>query len=167
MLTDQEAFVWRQRLRQERAIRNITDTHVRIAEFTMGAIQAGADQMTHAEVAEALGYGARTVRDAYRRFRLLGLLDWAPQSRGAGDHPNWRTANRYWLRMPDKTPEPVAECRRKPAHKPLSSSSYSSAHCAHPVATLSGPPQGFTARFAAKLEAERAARRRGSLGLGP
>ena len=55
MLTDEQAFLWRQRLRQERAIHNITDTHIRILDFTQGAIEAGDDQMSHTAVAEALG----------------------------------------------------------------------------------------------------------------
>jgi hypothetical protein len=151
-LSDQQAFIWRQRLRQERAMRNITDTHVRIAEFTMGAIQDGADEMTHAEVAEATGYGVRTVGDAYRRLRGIGLLDWQAQYREAHGVRR-RIRNRYWLRMPEKTPEPRPDLRRRPKH--LLSSSYSSAQCAHPVPLLSGPPPGFNARFAAKLEAER------------
>jgi hypothetical protein len=162
MLTDEQAFLWRQRLLEERAMRNITDTHVRIAQFTMGAIQAGDDQMSHAAVAAALGYGARTVRDAYRRFRLLGLLDWQAQSRGSGDHPNWRTTNRYWLRMPGKTPEPVEGCRRcrKPVVKHLSNlASYSAAQCAYRAEPLCGPLPGFEARMAAKIAEEKRLRR--------
>ena len=159
-MQSEQAFLWLQRLQQERAMRNITDTHVRIAQFTMGAIEAGDDQMSHAAVASALGYGARTVRDAYRRFRLLGLLDWQAQSRGVGEHPTWRTTNRYWLRMPDKTPEPVAECRRKcpvVKHLPILLPT-SAAQCAYRVEPMSGPLPGFEARFAAKLAEERLAR---------
>jgi DNA-binding transcriptional MocR family regulator len=158
-MQSEQAFLWLQRLQQERAMRNITDTHVRIAQFTMGAIEAGDDQMSHAAVATALGYGARTVRDAYRRLRGLGLLDWQAQARGSGDHPNWRTTNRYWLRMPDATPEPRPDLRRHAAVKPLANLlPTSAAHCAYPAAALRGPLLGFAARFAAKLAAEKATR---------
>jgi len=158
MLTDEQAFLWLQRLQQERAMRNITDTHVRIAQFTMGAVTEGNDQMSHAAVADALGYGARTVRDCYRRLRGIGLLDWQAQTRGAGAHPTWRSTNRYWLRMPDATPEPRPDLRRHRVVKHLSNlPSYSAAQCAYRAEPLSGPLPGFEARFAAKLAEERRA----------
>jgi len=88
VLTDGQAFVWRQRLRDERAIRNITDTHVRILEFTLGAIEAGDDQLSHAAVAEALRVGVRTVGDTYRRAKALGLLGAVVLTRfGTRPHP--------------------------------------------------------------------------------
>jgi hypothetical protein len=150
VLTDEQAFLWRQRLREERAIRNITDTHVRILEFTQGAIEAGADEMSHAEVAEALGYGVRTIGDAYRRAKGIGLLEWAAQFRDAGGVRR-RTTNRYRLTMPMATPEPRPDLRRHRKPPLVLKPSSCSAHSTEPF-------MGFEARFAAKLAEERRVR---------
>lgn len=159
MLTDSQAFVWRQRLRDERSIRNITDTHIRILEYTAGLIEAGDAEPRQADVAAALGYGVRTVGDAYRRAKGLGLLDWEAQFRTV-DGQRRRTVNRYWLRMPDVTPAPRPDLRRhrKPP-LPLKLLTYCSAHSAVPLT-------GFAERFAAKLVEERRLRQFRAAGSG-
>lgn len=154
MLTDTQAFLWRQRLRDERAIRNVTDLHVRILEFTQAAIEDGADEMSHQAVAEALGCGVRVVGDAYRRARGIGLLTWAAQFRDMGGVRR-RTVNRYSLTMPLATPAPRPDLRRhrKP---PVRLSSYSIPSCsAHSAEPLAAWPQ----RFAAKIAEEKRLRR--------
>ncbi len=157
MLTDEQAFLWRQRLLEERAMRNITDTHVRILLFTQGAIEAGDDQLSHAAIAEALGVGVRTVGDTYRRAMGVGLLAWEAQYRLVGGRRR-RTVNCYRLTMPSKSPEPRPDLRRHPVLKSHLTSSLPScsAQCAEPLVMQS---VGWPARFAAKLEAERRARR--------
>jgi len=157
VLTDGQAFLWRQRLRQERARRNITDLHVRILDFTQGAIEAGADEMSHATVAEALGVSVRVVGDTYRRAKGIGLLEWDAQFRNAGGVRR-RTVNRYRLTMPDRPAEQSPDMRRKPVFKShLTSSSlpYSSAQCAEPVVTLEAVRAAWPARQARLLAAFR------------
>lgn len=157
MLTDDQACLWRQRLLEERKLRNITDLHARILLFTMGAIEAGDDQLSHAAIAEALGVGVRTVGDTYRRAKGVGLLAWEAQYREVGGMRR-RTVNRYWLTMPAEVPKPRPDLRRHSVLKSHLSSSlpYRPAQCAEPVVMQSN---GWMARFAAKLEAERYARR--------
>jgi hypothetical protein len=125
VLTDQQAFLWRRRLREERAIRNLTDTHVRILEFTLGAVEDGADKLSHAAVAESLLVGISTVRDAYRRAKAIGLLEWEPQYRLVGGQRR-RTTNLYRAVMPAQTSAPMPGLRRDrkaaPVREPLSSS---------------------------------------------
>lgn len=135
-------------------MRNITDTHVRILEFTQGAIEAGSDEMSHAVVAEALEVAVRTVGDAYRRAKGIGLLEWQAQFRDAGGVRR-RTTNRYWLTLPLGTPEPRPDLRRHrkpPLVLKLPSCS------AHSTEQPAGPLPGFMARFAAKLAEERRSR---------
>ena len=146
VLTDQEAFIWRQRLLAERALRNITDLHVRILLFTQGSLEAGNDMPSHAAVAEALGVGIRTVGDAYRRAKGVGLLAWEAQYVVVGGRRR-RTVNRYWLTMPARVPEPRPDLRRHPVRKHLVSSLLScSAQCAEPAMMQL---RGWPARFAA------------------
>ena len=153
MLTDTQAFVWRQRLRTERALRNITDTHVRILEYTAGLIEAGDAEPRQADVAVALGYGVRTVGDAYRRAKGLRLLDWQAQFRAVSGVRR-RTVNRYWLTMPDVTPAPRPDLRRhRKTRRVFLSMPSCSAHSAEPL-------RGFEERFAAKIAEEKRARLR-------
>jgi hypothetical protein len=159
MLTNQEAFLWRQRLLKERSLRNITDMHARILLYTLGAIEDGDDRLSHAAVAEALDVAVRTVGDAYRRAKGIGLLEWDAQFRDAGGVRR-RTTNRYRLAMPLAEPEARPDLRRhrKPPLVPKLLPSCS----AHSTDRLSGPLPGFLARFAAKIAEEkrvRAARR--------
>lgn len=152
VLTDEQAFLWRQRLRQERIIRNITDTHIRILEFTQGAIEDGCDDMSHAAVAEALSVGVRTVGDAYRRAKGIGLLEWDEQYRLVLGVRR-RTVNRYRLTMPPTTPAPRPDLRRHRKPPPLVPKLLScSAHSTEPL-------RGFSERFAAKVAEERRLRR--------
>jgi len=149
VLTDIQAFHWRQRLREERAIRNITDTHIRVLEFTQGAIEAGRDDMSHAAVAEALTVAVRTVGEAYKRAAALGLLGWEAQYRTV-QGVRRRTVNRYRLTMPAKTPEPRPDLKlKRKVH--LIPRAYRSAESAEP-----GLPQ---LHVIAKAMEERVARR--------
>jgi len=159
VLTDEQAFLWRQRLRQERAIHNITDTHIRILDFTQGAIEAGDDQMSHTAVAEALGVAVRTVGDAYRRAKGIGLLEWQAQYRDAGGVRR-RTVNLYRLAMPLNTPAPRPDLRRHRKPPLVLKLPTCSAHSAE---RPPGPPAGFLSRFAAKIAEERRARLRPAL----
>lgn len=148
MLTDEQAFLWRQRLRQERIIRNITDTHIRILEFTQGAIEDGCDQLSHAAVAEALSVGVRTVGDAYRRAKGIGLLEWDEQYRLVHGVRR-RTVNRYRLTMPSATPGPRPDLRRHRKPPLVLKLPSCSAHSTEPL-------RGFEERLAAKIAEERA-----------
>lgn len=132
-MTDQQAFQWRQRLTEERDLKNITDLHTRILLFTQGAIEAGEDEMSYAAVAEALKVGVRTVGDAYRRAKALGLLAWEAQFRLV-QGVRRRTVNRYWLVMPEGEAElrPDVRRHRKPVF--LSSKPKSVVECAEPAA---------------------------------
>jgi hypothetical protein len=157
MFTDGQAFLWRQRLLAERAMRNITDLHVRILLFTQGAIEAGDDQLSHAAIAESLGVGVRTVGDTYRRAKGVGLLAWEAQYREVGGVRR-RTVNRYRLAIPATPPEPRPDLRRHSILKSHLSSSLPScsAQWAEPVVRQDN---GWLGRYAAKLEAERRVRR--------
>ena len=162
MLTDQEAFIWRQRLLAERTLRNITDLHVRsILLYTQGAIEGGDDQLSHAAIAEALGVGVRTVGDTYRRAKGVGLLEWDAQFRDAGGVRK-RTVNRYRLTMPVAEPEARPDLRR---HRKLPLVPKLLPSCSAHSTELPRTLPGFMARFAAKIveekriRAARAARR--------
>jgi hypothetical protein len=155
VLTDQQAFLWRRRLREERAIRNLTDTHVRILEFTLGAVEDGADKLSHAAVAESLQVAVRTVGDAYRRAKAIGLLTWEPQYRLVGGQRR-RTTNLYRAVMPIHTPAPRPDLRRhrKPPlvrEQLLSSLPSCSAESAD-------QREGWLRRFGAKIEEEKRVR---------
>lgn len=108
------AFHWRQRLLQETYSRNLTHLHAAIATHVMGLLEAGYDQFSHQEVAEAVRAGVRTVGDALRRLRGLGMLDWTQQFEVRGERRR-QIVNRYWLRMPSSSPVPRPDLRR---HRP-------------------------------------------------
>lgn len=131
-MTDEQAFLWRQRLLEERDLKNLTDLHVRILLFSQGAIEAGNDQMSHGEVAAALKVGVRTVGDAYRRARLLGLLVWDAQFKGVHGVRR-RIANLYRLAAPTGDAEARPDVRRQ-SKKPIPflSKPTWSAQCAEP-----------------------------------
>lgn len=134
-VTDQEAFQWRQRLVAERDLKNITDLHTRILLFTQGAIEAGEDQMSHSAVAEALKVGVRTVGDAYRRAKALGLLAWEAQFRDVRGVRR-RTTNLYRLVMPEAEAEVRPDVRRHRKPVFLSSRPTCSVECAEPIAAV-------------------------------
>lgn len=133
-MTDEQGFWWRQRLTEERDLKNLTDLHVRILLFTQGAIEAGDSQMSHGEVATALKVGVRTVGDAYRRARLLGLLTWEAQFKDIHGVRR-RTVNLYRLKLPEQPAEErhseVRRVRKKPIF--LTSLPSCSAEFAEPV----------------------------------
>jgi hypothetical protein len=53
----------------------------------------------------------RTVGDALRRLRGIGLFDWRAQFRPAGEHRR-RRENQYWLRLPATSAVPRPDLRR-------------------------------------------------------
>jgi hypothetical protein len=116
-MTDQEAFQWRHRLLAERDLKNLTDLHVRILLDAHWRLDQGETEWSHAAVADAQKVAVRTVGDAYRRARLLGLLDWEAQFRDV-QGVRRRAVNRYRLVMPEREAvERHAEVRRK--RKPI------------------------------------------------
>lgn len=134
-MTDEQAFWWRQRLTQERDLKNLTDLHTRILLFTQGSIEAGDDQLSHAAVAAALKVGVRTVGDAYRRAKALGLLTWEAQFR-AVHGVRRRTVNLYRLAVPEAEAEERPDVRRH-SRKPIFLSKPNwSAQCAEPEVSV-------------------------------
>jgi hypothetical protein len=109
-------------------------------------------------IAEAVGVGVGTVKDALKRARGVGLLDWRAEYRPGPNGCRRRTANTYQARMPQHSPEPRPDLRRhgSPASRkpPVLSSSMPtcSPHCDE---LGRGPLPGFEARFAAKLAEEK------------
>lgn len=114
-MADDKTTYWQQRLSLERDIKNLTDLHVRILLHAQGVIASGQDDMSHAAIAKALNIGVRTVGDAYRRAKTLGLLDWDAQFRPVNGVRR-RTVNCYRLIVPHQTTEVKdADVRR---HRP-------------------------------------------------
>jgi hypothetical protein len=107
-LSSIEDFHWRSRLYEEGIIGNLTALHVRIGSLIHSLIEAGEDQPSHAEVAMAARTKPRAVREATKRLRGLGLLDWQHQHSPCGD----QIENRYWLTMPATSPAPRPDLRR-------------------------------------------------------
>jgi hypothetical protein len=135
-LGSDETFLWRQRLVQERLMRNITEKHERALLYVHGLISAGDDHFDQPAVARELGIGISAFRDALRRAQGIGLL--AAQARYSGGR---RTTNRYLLLMPHSSPVPRPDLRRHstPKSKPClnllpSSSAQCNERAAWPVA---------------------------------
>lgn len=150
-MTDEQSFSWRQRLTEERDLKNLTDLHHRILLFTMGAIEAGDCQMSHGEVATALKVGVRTVGDAYRRAKLLGLLTWEAQFKDIHGVRR-RTVNLYRLAAPQGDAEARPDVRRhNKTVLPISKPTWS-AQCAEPLVNV-------PLRLIARRMEERVARR--------
>ncbi|HSZ88065.1 MAG TPA: hypothetical protein VK822_01690 [Acetobacteraceae bacterium] len=104
-------FHWLLRLRQEACSKNLTELHHRIATRVQKLLEAGDDQFSHEDVATGIAC-ARTVGDALRRLRGLGMLDWEPQYNIVAGRRR-RTVNRYWLCMPSTSPCPRPDLRRR------------------------------------------------------
>lgn len=156
-LGSDNAFLWRERLLQERLIRNITEKQERILLYIRELVDGGLSQFGHAEVATTCQVGVGTVKDALRRAQGIGLLDWKAEYRPGPNGCRRRTANTYQMLMPQRSPEPRPDLRRRAAlvsKKPLSS--VSKPPCA-PQCGEPGwrPPPGWEARFAAKLAEEK------------
>src|SRR5215472_2409571 len=75
-LGSDDAFLWRQRLLTERLMHNVTEKHERALLYLREMIEAGHDQPSHGELAEALTIGISVIKDALGRGRKLGLIDW-------------------------------------------------------------------------------------------
>jgi hypothetical protein len=88
-------------------------THKAIIQHVADMADAGHGEQGHAEISAALGYGIRTVGDALRRARLLGLLEWhAHYEPRPGSVLRWRTANIYRRTMPPPFAVPRPDVRR-------------------------------------------------------
>lgn len=130
-MTDEQAFLWRQRLTEERDLRNLTDLHHRILLDAHWRIDQGETEWSHSEVAAALKVGVRTVGDAYRRARLLGLLTWEAQFKDVHGVRR-RTVNLYRLAVPQGDAEARPDVRRhNKTLLPISKPTWS-AQCAEP-----------------------------------
>jgi hypothetical protein len=112
-ITTDAIHAWQCRLREETDNRNLTELHHRIATWLLGCLVVeGRDQLTHAEIATALKCSMRTVGDALRRLRGIGLLDWGHQFiRRHGRR--WQLGNLYWLRHPSDAAAPRPDLRRQ------------------------------------------------------
>ena len=109
-----ETFSWRIRLEICRKLRNITDAHQKIISWVADMADAGHSELTHAEIARQLGRGKRTVGEALRRARLLGLLECQAQYRPRpGSVLRWRSANIYRRTMPQSPAVPRPAIRRR------------------------------------------------------
>jgi hypothetical protein len=151
-----DAFLWRERLLTERLMRNITVVHERILLHLHSLIESGDAEPSHSELVESLRFGISTVKDALRRGRALGLLDWDRQYVTLADGSRRQVANRYRLSMPQQSPQPRPDVRRHrlPKSAPLKRES---SHFLPPWSPDSGerPVPGFAARFVAKLVEEK------------
>jgi hypothetical protein len=157
-LGSDDAFLWRQRLLTERLMRNITALQEHVLLYVRGLIDQGIVQFSHAEVAQGFA-GAKigTVKDALRRAKGLGLLDWREEYRPGPGGVRRRVANTYQALMPQQSPVPRPDLRRRPAlvsKRP--SLSISKPTCSLQCGEPDGRPlPGFEARFAAKLAEEK------------
>jgi hypothetical protein len=156
-LGSDDTFLWRQRLLQERLMRNITALHEHVLLYVRELVDQGIAQFTHAEVAAACQVGVGTVKDALRRAQGIGLLDWTAEYRPGPGGVRRRIANTYRLHMPQHSPVPRPDLRRhKPpaSRKPVLSSMLPSCspQCGEPAGR---PLPGFAERFAAKIAEEK------------
>ena len=163
-LGSNEAFLWRERLLQERLMRNVTALQERILLYVRDLIDSGLDQFAHADVAAALQVGIGTVKDALKRAAGIGLIEWRAQYRPGPNGSQRRTVNVYQTRMPQGSPEPRPDLRRRTASKSRVQTRKNVQPTCSPQCDERGwpapwqPPPGFEARFAAKLAQERARR---------
>jgi len=118
-LPSDHAFLWHQKLKEQVAVRNITDLHLQIALRLYALLEAGEEHITHHLL--AAGRGISAVQDALRRLRALGFITWEPQY-VVREGRNRRTANRYRIIMPVETTRPRPELRRRAGavHRALS-----------------------------------------------
>jgi hypothetical protein len=105
-------FHWLLRLRQEACSKNLPELHHLIGTRVQKLLEAGDDQFSYQDVATGIAC-VRTVGDALRRLRGLGMLDWEPQYDIDVAGRRRRTMNRYWLCMPSNSPCPRPDLRRR------------------------------------------------------
>jgi hypothetical protein len=167
-LGSDDAFLWRQRLLQERLMRNITEKQERVLQYVRELIDQGVVQFTHAEVAIALvDAGIGTVKDALKRAQGIGLIDWRPDYRPGPNGSRRRIANIYRLSMPQHSPVPRPDLRRRSVlkSKPVqegrtilrlpSCAPQCDERGETAVWALGAPAAGFAERFAAKIAEEK------------
>jgi hypothetical protein len=155
-LGSDDIFLWRQRLLQERLMRNITEKHERALLFVRELVDAGHSEPAHGELAEALTISISVIKDALSRARALGLLAWDRQYVTLADGRRRQIANRYRLCMPQQSPQPRPDVRRHRPSRPASLKS-ESANFLPAWSPHSGerPLPGFAERFAAKIAEEK------------
>jgi hypothetical protein len=156
-LGDTNTFLWRERLLQERLMRNISALQEQVLLCVRGLVEAGLTQFTHSAVAEACRVGVGTVKDALRRAQGVGLLAWQAEYRPGPNGVRRRTANSYRLTMPEQSPAPRPDLRRRaplvskrPPLEPILPTC--SPHCGEPGWR---PPRGFEERFATRVAEEK------------
>jgi hypothetical protein len=75
----------------------------------------------HATLATRTGSCSRTVSEAFRRFRRIGLLDWVRRLIRPAGQPTRQSSNAYWWRPEAVIPEafrcPRKTCREGPISK--------------------------------------------------
>jgi len=111
-LGNDETFLWRQRLLQERLMSNITEKHERALLYVHGLISAGDDCFSQQVVALELGICLSAFRDALRRAQGIGLLAAEARYHRDASGQRRRTTNRYRLLMPHSSPAPRPDLRR-------------------------------------------------------
>ena len=117
-----------------------------------------------AEVAAGCHAGIGTVKDALKSAAGIGLIEWRAQYRPGPNGSQRRTVNVYQTRMPQRSPEPRPDLRRRTASKSRVQTRKNVQPTCSPQCDERGwpapwqPPPGFEARFAAKLAQERARR---------
>lgn len=105
--------LWFSRLTRERNAKNISEAHHRVGLHLFARLEDGEDTDTHATIAEAVNLSPTTVRDALKRLRYVGLIDWEARYEHCQGRPR-RLANRYrWTLPPEDQPvTPRPEIRR-------------------------------------------------------
>ena len=145
-------------------MKNITEKQERVLHYVYDLVASGQRQFTHGELVEALKVGISCVKDALKRARGVGLIDWREDWRPGPDGGRWQTANIYEVTMPQRSPEPRPDLRRHPSPKSKKPQSKNlvpscSPQCDDrappPREPAWRPPPGFEARFAAKLAEEK------------
>jgi len=159
-----DVFHWRQRLLQERLMKNVTALQEHVLLYVRELLDQGIAQFTHDEVAEALKVGISTVRDALRRAKGVGLVDWREDWRPGPNGSRRRTANVYEITQPQRSPEPRPDLRRRSSLKSKKTQTNNlvpscSVQCDErawqPWQLAWRPTPGFEARFATKLAEEK------------
>src|SRR5262249_6268916 len=156
--------LWRQRLLTERLMKNITALQEHVLNYVFSLIAGGQEQFTHGEIVAATGIKVGTVKDALRRARGIGLIDWRQDWRPGPNGSRRQVANVYRSSMPQRSPEPRPDLRRRSSLKSKDPQRKNvqptwSPRCGEraplPRELAWRPPPGFEARFAAKLTEEK------------
>lgn len=105
-----ELCQWLMRLIAERDLGNLTRTHKEVGEYIARKVDAGEDQMRHADIARETRASVDAVKETLARLQILGLMEWDHQWNVFGGRRR-QTMNRYRLSFP--TPMQVARDMRR------------------------------------------------------